>query len=207
VLIFPELSLAGYEPELAFSTKYMRLQSLRTLAAQNAMSIVVGTPLVNPAGKPHLGVIIFTDMGKVQTYAKIHLGGDEPAWFTPGETPLLLQSAGHSIGLAICADSSRPTHPRHYAESGAGIYASGVFLTEEWYTGDVPRLHEYAARHCMLVVMANHGASVGTRQSVGRSRIWGPDGEVLAEAAGTRSSLLVTKMVGGGWRGGELPLS
>jgi predicted amidohydrolase len=53
----------------------------------------------------------------------------------------------------------------------------------------------------MLVVMANHAASVGTYTSVGRSALWSPDGDLLAQAAGAESTLLIATSHEGLWRG------
>ena len=76
-----------------------------------------------------------------------------------------------------------------------------MFLNAEWYATDSPRLAGYASRFRMLVVMANHAASVGTYASVGRSAVWAPGGAVLAEAAGTDSSLVIATRTREGWRG------
>ena len=114
---------------------------------------------------------------------------------------LPLRVREHTVGIAICADSSRDTHPKAYAERGATVYATGVFLNSEWYVTDVPRLAEYAARYRMLVVMANHAASVGTYTSVGRSAVWSPGGAVLVQSEGTEGALLIAEHRDGTWRG------
>lgn len=71
------------------------------------------------------------------------------------------------------------------------MYAAGVFLTADWYATDAPRLAVYAPAHRLLVVMANHAASVGTYASVGRSAIWAPDGALLAQAVSTENALVI----------------
>jgi predicted amidohydrolase len=53
----------------------------------------------------------------------------------------------------------------------------------------------------MLVLMANHGASVGTYASVGKSAVWAPDGTLLAQAAATESCLVVAVRTENAWRG------
>jgi predicted amidohydrolase len=205
VLVFPELSLIGYEPdlaaELALTATDERLAPLAALARRYQMAVVVGAPLRNPGTKPGLGAILFAADGSTRTYAKMHLGGSEPTYFAPGGAPLAFASHGQTIGLAICADSSKPSHPQAYAAGGATVYASGVFLNAEWYATDAPRLAEYAARFRMLVVMANHADSVGTHVSVGKSAVWAPGGGLLAEAAGTESSLVIAARAREGWCG------
>jgi predicted amidohydrolase len=129
----------------------------------------------------------------------MHLGGSEPTYFTPGNAPCVIAADGHSIGLAICADSARPTHPQAYADLGANIYAAGVFLNTEWYETDSPRLARYAASFGMLTLMANQAASVGSHTSVGKSAVWAPGGALLAKAEGTENALLVATHRDAAW--------
>jgi predicted amidohydrolase len=203
VLVFPELSLTGYEPDLAADLALTpadgRLAPLLDLARQHRIDVVVGAPLDNGTARPGLGAILLTAGGTTGTYTKMHLGAGERDHFTPGNVPLAFAAGGRTVGLAICADSSRPDHARGYADAGATVYAAGVFLNAEWYTTDVPRLAAYAARFRMLVLMANHAASVGTYSSVGRSAVWSPGGALLAQAEGAGSCLVVATDGRAGW--------
>jgi predicted amidohydrolase len=205
VLLFPELSLVGYEPELAaelaITAADERLTPLAALARHHQMAVVVGASLRNAGTKPSLGAILFAADGSTRAYNKMHLGGSEPTYFVPGREPLSFAIHGQTIGLAICADSSKRSHPQGYAEGGCTIYAAGVFLNAAWYATDAPRLAEYASRFGMLVVMANHAASVGTYVSVGKSAVWSPGGAMLAEAAGTESTLVIATRTPDVWRG------
>ena len=205
VLVFPELSLIGYEPdlaaELAITATDDRLASLATLARRHRMEVVVGASLFNAGTKPGLGAILFAADGSTRTYSKMHLGGSEPTYFAPGGAALAFATHGQRVGIAICADSSKPSHPQAYADLGSTIYAAGVFLNAEWYTTDSPRLAEYASRFRMLVVMANHAASIGAYVSVGRSAVWAPGGNLLAQAVSTESSLVIATRGPEAWCG------
>ena len=205
VLIFPELSLTGYEPdlarELALTPQDDRLGPLAALARRHAIEAVVGAPLDVGADKPALGAVVLGADGLVRTYCKMHLGTSERPWFWSGAQPFVLSAGGHNIGLAICADSSQASHPQAYADQGADVYAAGVFLNHEWYQTDAPRPADYAARHGLLTLMANHAASIGTHTSVGKSALWSPGGELLAQAEGTETALLIATADGGAWRG------
>lgn len=205
VLVFPELSLIGYEldmaADLAITVADERLAPLSALARKHKMAVVVGAPLKNTGMKPGLGAILFGADGSIRTYSKMHLGGTEPNFFTPGRSPLSFAIGGERVGVAICADSSKRSHPEAYAKSSSTIYASGVFLNAEWYATDSPRLAEYAERFQMLVVMANHADSVGTYISVGKSAVWAPGGGLLAQAQGSENSLVIATRTGEGWHG------
>jgi predicted amidohydrolase len=203
LLVFPELSLTGYEPELAadlaITPMDRRLRPLLALARERRIEAVVGVPVRDGPGKPKLGALVI--VSTIRAYYKMHLGGDEPVYFEAGDSPLLLNVGRYDVGLAICADSSRATHPETYARFGAKIYAAAVFLTGEWYQTDVPRLARYSKYHRLLTVMANHAASVGSYESVGKSAVWTPEGEILVQAAGTENVLLIAGDNDGVWRG------
>ena len=78
LIVFPELSLTGYESTLA---KHLAMtprdERLRPLD-----ETVVGAPLAAGRGEPYLGAIAFTPAGTI-AYAKQHLHDSEEAYFSP----------------------------------------------------------------------------------------------------------------------------
>lgn len=210
VLVFPELSLLGYEPEIAKDFELdpadARLAPIALMAQQNRIQVVAGASIISGQQKPYLGAFIFGDNGSLRVYAKMHLGGCEPSYFTPGNTLMSISSHGELIGLSICADSSKRSHPAAYASERATAYSASVFLNAEWYATDSPRFAAYAAEFEMLVLMANHAASVGTLVSVGNSAVWAPGGSLIACAAGTQSALVTATRNGEVWTGDVVPL-
>jgi predicted amidohydrolase len=210
VLVFPELSLTGYEPQdaagHALAVDDVRLDPIGELARRCGMCVVAGLPLLTGSPKPMLGAILFGPDGSRRTYAKMHLGGSEENFYSPGCEPLSFETHGQTVGLSICADAAQPSHPKSHADRGATVYAAGVFLNAEWYATDAPRLAAYAPRHRMLVVMANHAASVGTHVSVGRSAIWAPDGTLLAQATGVEDALIIATRGPLSWQAEVCPM-
>lgn len=210
-LLFPELSLIGYEPDLAsrFALQMTdhRLTPLAEAARRFKMQIVVGAPVVCDQAKPHLGAFVFGDNGSIKTYAKMHLGSVEGNFFSAGKTHVAIPCGDMKIGLSICADSSQASHPARLAAEGAIAYAASVFLNAEWFATDAPRFPRYAAQHKWLVLMANHGASEGTFVSVGNSAVWGPDGCCLACAQGTDQALVFAEYSDAGWKGEVQPIT
>jgi predicted amidohydrolase len=204
VLVFPELSLTGYErdlaAELAVTSEDCRLAPLIALAREHRIEAIVGAPLQNGESKPFIGGILISAGGATKSYRKMHLGTSERPWFEPGNQPLAVSAGGHTVGIAICADTSQPSHPQQYAELGADIYAAGVMLNAEWFATDAQRLAKYAVQYRMLVLMANQAASIGTYTSVGKSAVWAPGGALLAQAEGTENALVIATSDGTGWR-------
>jgi predicted amidohydrolase len=205
IVVFPELSLTGYEPDvagaLAFTTEDGRLAPLRNLARALRITLVAGAPVRSGSDRPAIGAFVFTPAGELTTYLKMHLGESEAAHFSSGDTPMSLDVEGQRIGLSICADSSHRSHASAYAERGVRTYAAGVFFTEDWYATDAPRLQTFARDFEMLTVMANHGASTGTHQSAGRSAVWAPGGTLLVQADGLEPALVLATSRTGGWQG------
>lgn len=209
-LAFGELSLVGYEPELAathaLAVDEPRLDGLARLAAEHGMHVMVGAPLrtrtgaaAGDAARPALGAIVLAPDGGRTSYSKMHLGGGETRYFAPGATPVTLVTEGRKLGLSICADSSEPGHPAAYAAAGAEVYVASMFLDAEWDRTDRPRLPRHAAAHDLLVLLANHGASTGSYRSVGRSAVWAPGGALLAAARGTEAALVIATRGDDGW--------
>ena len=62
VILFPELSLSGYEPEiaeeLAIHVDDERLSPLREQAHRFKITIIAGAPIACPEGKPYIGALI-----------------------------------------------------------------------------------------------------------------------------------------------------
>jgi predicted amidohydrolase len=209
VLVFPELSLIGYEPDiaasLAFTEEDVLLQPLQRLAVEHRLTLMVGAP-VHTDGKPAIGTFVFGPDGSRRLYRKMHLGTSELPFFSIGTLPLVVDVASHRIGVGVCADSSQRAHADTYYTLGARIYAASVFLTDEWYRTDAPRLQKFAEELGMLAVMANQAASIGTYRSVGRSAVWAPGGSLLVQAEGAEEVLVVATAVEGNWKGETLSI-
>jgi predicted amidohydrolase len=194
LLVFPELSLTGYELDIAkthvIAPEDKRLDPLRRIAAESQMTIVAGAPILN--AQLHIGAFIFHPDGSVSTYTKQHVHESEQHVFTsgPGGPPIRVAEA--TVALGICADASHPEHAASAASSGADIYAVGVMITEEEYARKAGLMAKYAAVHGMIVMMANYSGTTGGWKSGGKSAIWGTDGTLLAMSTGTDEEIVLS---------------
>lgn len=206
LLVFPELSLTGYEPDLAatlaVSPQTPLLQPLRDLAREVGVTAVVGMPIrLSPSGPVLIGALVLAADGSLRVYSKQHLHAGEERAFAPGVGGEHLVFADDVVALAVCADFCHASHARAAAESGAGIYAAGVLISEKGYAPDTALLQGYAAEHSMLVLMANHGGPTGGWVSAGRSAVWTAEGSLLVAAEGTGDLLVMARRTAGVWRG------
>jgi predicted amidohydrolase len=217
VVVFPELSLIGYEldvaAELAFSESDPRLAPLVELAASHSMTLVVGAP-IGIDSRLYLGAFILSPDRRIEIYTKHYLGAfssddnpggavppPEPSVFHPGDrNPLLNVASGSKAAVAICADVGRPAHAKAAADRGAQTFLASMFVSLPAFENDTSNLRTYAARHSMAVVFANYGGPSGGVASAGRSSIWSETGDLLAQLAPTGSGVAVAIESDRGWR-------
>ena len=212
LLVFPELSLTGYErglaAELAIVPDADVLQPLRDVAREVGVISVVGMPIRLSDESPVLiGALVLGADGSLGVYSKQHLHPGEEVAFATGTGGPMLTIAGDTVALAVCADFSHASHAAAAAEQGADVYAAGVLITENGYAPDTALLQGYASTHSMMVLMANHGGATGGWESAGRSAIWASDGSLIAAASGAGNVLVIARRGSGAWNGAALDVS
>lgn len=206
LLVFPELSLTGYEPflaaDLAIAPEDARLAPLRQLARELRLTAVVGMPIrLAPEAGVLIGALVLGADGSLAVYTKQHLHSGEELAFVAGQGGAALEWGRDRIALAICADFSHASHPRAAVDAGATVYAAGVLISEGGYATDSALLQGYAAEHGLLVLMANHGGPSGGWVCAGRSAIWAANGALLAAAPGVGEALVIARRGGEHWAG------
>ncbi|MGE8064990.1 carbon-nitrogen hydrolase family protein [Pseudomonas sp. NPDC089569] len=206
LLVFPELSLTGYEgrlaAELAVAPEAVVLQPLRDMARQAGVTTVVGMPIrLSDNAAVQIGALVLGSDGSLGVYSKQHLHPGEEVAFAPGVGGQPLKIGTDTVALAVCADFSHASHAVAAAQQGADVYAAGVLITEPGYAPDTALLQGYAADHEMAVLMANHGGATGGWASAGRSAIWGPDGSLVVAASGTGDLMVIARRDAEGWTG------
>ncbi len=200
VVVFPELSLTGYEltlaHDLAFSEGDPRLAPLLDVAAGHATILVVGAP-VRVGSSLHIGAFTLFPDRTSGLYTKRHLGAFPPSAgcdscdgtlppaeatvFQPGDHDPLIRFSGSIAAVAICADIGRPAHAQRAADRDADTYLASMFVIPSDFDGEVSKLRRYAVQHRMMTTLANFGSPSGGLRSAGRSAIWSETGERLVQ--------------------------
>jgi predicted amidohydrolase len=221
-LLFPELSLTGYEigraRDLAFAEDDARLAPLVDAADRHRMTLVAGAP-VRIGERLHIGAFAIGPDRRVQLYTKRRLGAFPPeaavdgtvppaesTVFEPGDRDPVLAVGGRPAAIAICADVGAPEHPRAAAARGARVYLAGMFAIPSESAGEEARLASIAARHGMAVVFANFGGPSGGLRSAGGSAILSERGEAVARLGPAGAGVVVAESVEGRWRGRAFPV-
>jgi predicted amidohydrolase len=207
-LVFPELSLSGYEPTLLrdclLKPEDPWLLPLRACAKQARMTIIVGAPVASPdARRPHIGALAFFADGRHAVFLKQHLHGGEDVFATAGST-----LASHSFALqdtpaalAICAESMHPPHAERAAASGAALYLASSLVSVAGFAAEVVQLQHHANALNMGVLLANHGGPSGGYTCAGKSSFWAPGGELVVQAPGAGDVLVIATREGEHWQG------
>lgn len=197
LVLFPELSLTGYEPTRAQSQALHIgapcLRPLRIAADTLGITIACGAPLrVGP--DVEIGLLIFSPDQAPVSYAKQRLHADEEPFFMPGTRDVQLAVAGHTLAPGICYESLQPSHVKSAAVRGASIYAASVAKP----ASAMPRAHEHyaamAQEHELPILLANAIGSNDDFISGGRSAAWRSDGSLLASLDSDEAGELLVEL-------------
>ncbi|GAA3389581.1 carbon-nitrogen hydrolase family protein [Cryptosporangium minutisporangium] len=202
VVVFPEMSLTGYEftaPPLAPHDP--RLAPLVEACAATGALALAGAPVAGDDGRRHVGMLAVDGTGARVVYRKQYLGGAEPEHYAPGPGPVVLDVDGWRLGLAICKDTGVPQHAADTVSLGADgrrvdAYVAGVLETAEDAEVQPGRARRITAAHSVWVALASYAGSTGGGFDVaaGGSGLWSPDGEPVARAGTEPGEVLVVTL-------------
>ncbi len=181
VVVFPELSLTGYELDAPLlDVADPRLAPLADVCARTGTTVLAGAPVDGP----HIGVLAIDASGVTVAYRKMYPGGDEPARFAAGRDPAVLEVDGWRIGLAVCRDTGLPAQAAATAALGMDVYAAGLADHPHSDAIQEERARRIAADHGVWVAFASFAGPTGGGygETAGRSGIWSPTGRVVDRA-------------------------
>lgn len=184
VVVFPELSLTGYELSAAgLDPADPRLEPIVDACTRCNTIAFAGAPVIGDRGR-HIAMLAIDRGGVRIVYRKMWLGGDEVDRFAAGTSPAVVSCAGWRLGLAICKDTGVAAHAESTMSLGCDVYLAGVLETAADAAVQPRRASRIAARHGVWVVIASFAGSTGGgyREAAGGSGIWRPDGTVVDQA-------------------------
>ncbi len=201
LVLFPELALTGYPPEDLLLREHF-LEDARAALGELAdgvdgLTAIVGFPERATDGLYNAAAVLAD--GRVQSiYRKVHLPNygvfDEQRYFKAGERGVVIDVAGHPVGLTVCEDLWKPGPPateEARAEAklilniSASPYHAGKGLERERLFALRAREHGAHIAFCGLV---------GGQDELlfdGHSFVLDPSGETIARAAQFEEELLV----------------
>lgn len=196
VVVFPELSLTGYELDApAITISDPRLAPIVEACAETGAIALVGAPVQGTAGHEHIAVLAIDEHGARVAYSKVYVHESEER-FSPGDGPAVLDVDGWRLGLAICRDMAFPEHDAATAALGMDVYVAAV-LDHAGQAHTAARARRVIADHQVWVAAASYAGATGGGfdRPAGRSALWAPDGEVLARAGAEPGELVRATLV------------
>lgn len=197
VVVFPELSLTGYEPnaDVVSPSAGSLFPIVEACATTNSVALV-GAPVPGKHGHVHIGILCVSSSGAEVVYRKTWLGPAETSRFSPGHGPKAIAVDGWRVGLGICKDTGVSEHVRRVAALGVDLYVAGLaYLPEELAEHDARAVS--IARQCGAhVAFASFAGPTGGGydRTAGASAIWSPAGSVLARAGSETGDMARTSI-------------
>ncbi|KAB2810065.1 carbon-nitrogen hydrolase family protein [Phaeocystidibacter luteus] len=197
LIVFPELSITGYEPslagELAFTLPNSKLNVFQQASDQFNMNIAVGLPLKTSRGV-QISMVVYHQRKPSTIYSKRYLHDDELPFFVKGESQTVFKIGERKFAPAICYESTLHRHADEVALHAPDVYTASVAKP----AGGVKKanLHypEIAVKYGMVVLMANAVGPADNFVNAGQSGVWTADGTLVASLGENEEGLLVYEL-------------
>jgi predicted amidohydrolase len=191
VVVFPELSLTGYEMEAASITvDDRRLAPIAEACAETTSVALIGAPLRDD-GHDYIATLAIDGSGATVAYRKVWVDASEMPRFSPGDRPAVLELDGWRLGLGICRDTGIPQQQADTAAEGIDAYMAGTLMRRHEIDVQNQRARRIANDHRVWVAFASWAGPTGGgyAEPAGGSGVWNPDGVVVAQVGRDTSSI------------------
>lgn len=193
-IFFSELSITGYEPELAESLATnahdSRFAVFQQMANDNAITIAIGLPIKNKSGI-EISMAIYQPQQPPQTYAKQYLHSSETPWFVNGKGQIFLSINKVVVAPAICYELNVPEHAAFATSNGAGVYIACTVNSFNGIDKDLNRLAVIAATYRIPVLMSNCIGITGEYNCAGKTSAWNKEGALIEQLDSEHEGLLM----------------
>lgn len=194
LLVFPELSITGYEPslagELAMTKEDPRFEGLQRISDRYGIYLGIGAPVRGEEGVM-IGMVILRPDRERLLYAKQYLHSDEEPFFVPGKEQVFLSLDDHKIAFVICYELSVPEHSVNAYSHRANIYLVSVAKTAAGLEKAAETLAGIACTYSMTVLMANSVGECADGLCAGGSMVLDDQGEALAVLDDQEEGMLI----------------
>jgi predicted amidohydrolase len=200
VIVFPELSLTGYEPTLASrlvcdpdDREFLVFQ--RTVDETNTV-IGVGMPTRSGNGIC-ISMVLFRPHQSKLIYSKRYLHRDEEPFFVTGNNLGPLTLGETKIAPAICYEISIPEHAEDAIADGANVYLASVNKSVNRIDDALQRLRDIASGYAIPVLMSNCVGFCDGTACAGRTSIWNEKGALVGQLDDRAEGILILDSVTG----------
>ena len=193
LIVFPELSISGYEPamakKLATTIEDNRFEIFRQISKNNQIIIGAGMPLKHN-GSIRISMMLFHPDETIRVYSKQFLHADEMPYFMAARSNSdILENP--KIPFSICYELSVPQHAADAHKNRADIYINSSVKSRNGIKAAIDRLSEIARQYSMMVYFANAVGYSEGKANAGNSSVWDRNGNLLAQLDERREGLLI----------------
>jgi predicted amidohydrolase len=193
-IFFPELSITGYEPELAkelvTNQDDKEFDNFQEISNKNKITIGLGMPTKSNSGIK-ISMIIFQPDTPRQTYSKQQLHSDEFPYFVNGEEQIILTVDNKKIAPAICYESLQTDHSDNAKILGAEIYVASVAKSQNGINKAMTHYPAVAKKFSIPVLMSNCVGFCDNFESVGQSSVWTKQGNLAGQLDEKSEGILI----------------
>jgi len=194
LIVFPELSITNYEPELAneiaTSIEDNIFNPLQSLSDKNQITIGIGMPTKAPDGI-NISMLIFQPNKNKIVYSKRFLHSDELPYFVSSNNQPLIKINGLNIALGICYETLQKEHFIKAHESNADFYIASVAKPDRGTDKAYLYFPTTAKKFKTPILMCNSVGYSDNFISNGLSSAWNMKGELLAQLDNENQGLLI----------------
>ena len=194
LVVFPELSLSNYDPDIAGAVALApddcRLDVFRRFADETGTAVALGAPLKTSA-RPLIAMLVFTPGGDTHVIGKRHLHADELPHFSRSEAGIGILDMRTRIGVAICYEISVAEHAEAALAGGAALYLATVAKTAGGVAEARATLSRTARQYRVPVLMVNSVGTCEGKSAGGGSMVIDHLGSVTARLDSSTEGLLI----------------
>lgn len=193
-IFFPELSLTGYEPELAkdlATTKDdNRFDAFQKISNLKNITIGAGIPTKTKNGI-QISMIVFQPNQQRISYSKQQLHEDEFPYFENGTEQVIIEIENQKIIPAICYESLQIEHAEKASKLGGKIYVASVAKSKNGVEKAFIHYPKVAKTYSMPVLMSNCIGECDNFVSVGFSSVWTKEGKLAEQLDNKNEGILI----------------
>ncbi|MDG3087785.1 carbon-nitrogen hydrolase family protein [Vibrio hannami] len=187
IIVFPELSLTGYEPsllaELAQEPSSAIFQEISKIAVNNNLTVIVGCPLQSEGSKPYIGAVIGHPSGDIEFYNKQYLHSGESAYCSAGSENYSFTMKQTKIALAVCADFTERQHQKDALAESVDVYLVSALISIGGFAADEKLLSDIANQLNTPVLLSNFIGETGGWETAGKSGVWDKSGDTVFQGS------------------------
>jgi len=194
LIIFPELSITNYEPDLATELvtdiESNIFSPFQEISNKNEITIGIGMPTKATHGI-NISMLIFQPNEERTVYSKQMLHSDELPYFSCGKYQTFLTINGVKIAIGICYETLQREHFLKAKRQGTDIYIASVAKPKGGMEKAYKHFPQIANEFNTPILISNCVGHCDNFMSVGQSAVWNKKGELIEQLDSNNQGLLI----------------